>query len=126
MKSVFIKRIFAALIDLYFLGFLLNIPFYFIWKDALIKQKDVFLITKIFLFCSLAIILLYWYILEKYYHTTLGKKLLKLQVVGNEKSNFFIRSVFKFVPLDIISFLFTKNGKFWHDTFSHTEVVEKK
>ena len=126
MNSVFIKRILAALIDLYFLGILLNIPFYFIWKDALIKQKDVFLITKIFLFCSLAIILLYWYILEKYYHTTLGKKLLKLQVVGNEKSNFFIRSVFKIVPFDIISFLFTKDGKFWHDIFSYTEVVEKR
>lgn len=126
MNSVFIKRILAALIDLYFLGFLLNIPFYFIWKDALIKQKDVFLITKIFLFCSLVIILLYWYILEKYYHTTLGKKLLKLQVVGNEKSNFFIRSVFKIVPFDIISFLFTKDGKFWHDIFSYTEVVEKR
>ena len=126
MNSVFIKRILAALIDLYFLGILLNIPFYFIWKDALIKQKDVFLITKIFLFCSLVIILLYWYILEKYYHTTLGKKLLKLQVVGNEKSNFFIRSVFKIVPFDIISFLFTKDGKFWHDIFSSTEVVEKR
>lgn len=126
MNSVFIKRILAALIDLYFSGILLNIPFYFIWKDALIKQKDVFLITKIFLFCSLVIILLYWYILEKYYHTTLGKKLLKLQVVGNEKSNFFIRSVFKIVPFDIISFLFTKDGKFWHDIFSYTEVVEKR
>lgn len=126
MNSVFIKRILAALIDLYFLGILLNIPFYFIWKDALIKQKDVFLITKIFLFCSLVIILLYWYILEKYYHTTLGKKLLKLQVVGNEKSNFFIRSVFKIIPFDIISFLFTKDGKFWHDIFSYTEVVEKR
>lgn len=126
MNSVFIKRILAALIDLYFLGILLNIPFYFIWKDALIKQKDVFLITKIFLFCSLVIILLYWYILEKYYHTTLGKKLLKLQVIDNEKSNFLIRSIFKFVPLDVISFLFTKDGKFWHDIFSYTEVVEKR
>lgn len=121
--NLYIKRFFASLIDFYFVGFLIIIPTFLLWPKIINNPKE-YIIT--YQFICILLYILYFYILEKYYHTTLGKKLLKLQVVGNEKSNFFIRSVFKIVPFDIISFLFTKDGKFWHDIFSSTEVVEKR
>lgn len=121
--NLYIKRFFASLIDFYFVGFLIIIPTFLLWPKIINNPKEYIIIYQ---FICILIYILYFYILEKYYHTTLGKKLLKLQVVGNEKSNFFIRSVFKIVPFDIISFLFTKDGKFWHDIFSSTEVVEKR
>jgi len=123
--NLYIKRFFASLIDFYFVGFLVTIPAFLFWSK-LINESRIELYIIIYQFICVLVYILYWYILEKYYHTTLGKKLLKLQVIDNEKSNFLIRSIFKFVPLDVISFLFTKDGKFWHDIFSHTEVVEKK
>lgn len=121
--NLYIKRFFASLIDFYFVGFLIIIPTFLLWPKIINNPKE-YIIT--YQFICILLYILYFYILEKYYHSTLGKKLLKLQVVGNEKSNFFIRSVFKIVPFDIISFLFTKDGKFWHDIFSSTEVVEKR
>lgn len=119
--NLYIKRFFASLIDFYFVGFLIIIPTFLLWPKIINNPKE-YIIT--YQFICILIYILYFYILEKYYNTTLGKKLLKLKIIKNKKSNFFIRSVFKIVPFDIISFLFTKDGKFWHDIFSYTEVVE--
>lgn len=121
--NLYIKRFFASLIDFYFVGFLIIIPTFLLWPKIINNPKE-YIIT--YQFICILIYILYFYILEKYYNTTLGKKLLKLKIIKNKKSNFFIRSVFKIVPFDIISFLFTKDGKFWHDIFSSTEVVEKR
>jgi len=121
--NLYIKRFFASLIDFYFVGFLIIIPTFLLWPKIINNPKE-YIIT--YQFICILIYILYFYILEKYYNTTLGKKLLKLKIIKNKKSNFFIRSVFKFIPLDAISFLFTKNKKFWHDIFSYTEVVEKR
>lgn len=121
--NLYIKRFFASLIDFYFVGFLMIIPTFLLWPKIIENPKVQDYIITYQLICIL-IYMSYFYILEKYYNTTLGKKLLKLKIVKNKKSNFFIRSIFKFIPFDAISFLFTKNKKFWHDNFSHTEVIE--
>lgn len=49
---------------------------------------------------------------------------MKLKVVDNGDGNYLIRSIYKFIPLNIISFLLTEDGRFWHDIYSHTNVVE--
>lgn len=117
------KRLFALLIDLYSVGIFLTIPNFILWGKVL-AEWDIINYLIIYQIVSACLYILYWYLLEKYYQTTIGKKIMKLKVIENKKSNYFIRSICKFLPLDILSFLLTKDGRFWHDVFSNTEIVE--
>jgi len=120
----YIKRLMALFIDFYFVGIFVTLPGFFIWPKILNDKENVMLFIIVYQFFNILIYILYWYILEKYYHTTLGKKLMKLKVVDEGEGNYLIRSICKFLPLDIISFLLTKDGRFWHDIFSRTTVID--
>ena len=123
-SKYYIKRFIAAIIDLYFVGIFITIPNFILWEKVLNEDWNVTKFLILYQIFGMFIYLFYWYILERCFHTTLGKKLLKLKVIDEGNGNYFIRSACKFLPLDIISFLFTKNKRFWHDNFSHTTVVE--
>lgn len=121
----YFKRLIALLIDMYCVGILITIPNFILWEKVIAEKWNMTLYLGTYQLVSICIYILYWYILEKYYHTTLGKKIMKLKVIDEDKSrNYLIRNICKFLPLDVISFLFTKDGRFWHDVFSKTNVVE--
>lgn len=70
---------------------------------------------------------LYFVFMEYNYQKTIGKFLTKTKVVMNdgrkpELNEIFIRTACRLIPLDRISFLFTRNG--FHDRFSNTTVMK--
>lgn len=72
---------------------------------------------------------LYFVYMEYKYQKTIGKFLTKTKVVMNdgrkpELNEIFIRTACRLIPLDRISFLFTKNG--FHDRLSNTTVIKEE
>jgi len=86
------------------------------------------LLQKLFgYFIMFGIFILYYVFLETKYQKTFGKMLTKTKVVkfNNEKptqSDILRRTIFRLVPFDQISFIFTKNG--FHDMLSKTKVIK--
>jgi uncharacterized RDD family membrane protein YckC len=71
----------------------------------------------------------YYILLENKYQKTIGKFITKTKVVTKnghkaELSDIVIRTVYRLVPFDRMSFLFTPNG--FHDYLSKTIVVKEK
>ncbi len=70
--------------------------------------------------------LLYFFISEMIFSCTVGKKILKLRVVIDDSHNKFIsiliRTLCRFIPFDLITFLFFKDYLL-HDRLSNTKVV---
>ena len=69
----------------------------------------------------------YYYIMEVKYQKTVAKFITKTKVVMNNgnkpnKSDILVRTFCRLIPLDRISFLFTRNG--FHDRFSSTQVIK--
>lgn len=112
-NSVF-SFIFELMLGTYFLeNFIINNEFGFIFTYILI-----FLIFSVF-----------FYTLQEYFFKgrTVAKFVTKTQVVtvnGEEPTftDYFIRSLCRFIPFDTLSFLFKIPG--WHDTLSKTRVVK--
>lgn len=72
---------------------------------------------------------LYFVILEYKFQKTIAKFLTKTKVVMNDGSKpelnkIFLRTVYRLIPFDCISFIFTSNG--FHDRFSNTNVIKEE
>jgi len=70
----------------------------------------------------------YYLILEFKFQTTIGKLLTRTYVVNLEGSkpsfsNVLKRTLIRLIPIELLSFLFSKNG--WHDKLSKTKVLKK-
>ena len=73
--------------------------------------------------------LLYFVFMEYKFQKTIGKFITKTKVVMNdgrrpEFNEIFIRTICRLIPLDNISYLFTKNG--FHDRLSNSTVIKEK
>lgn len=70
---------------------------------------------------------LYYFIFEYFKGQTIGKMITKSKVISSTDNNeyfflrIFIRTLTRFIPFDIISYIFTSRGL--HDIFSKTVVV---
>lgn len=77
---------------------------------------------------SMVCYLLYYFIFEYFMGQTIGKMITRSKVVSNtgKQNNYFIRilvrTLMRFIPLDILSYLFTTNG--FHDRISKTITVK--
>ena len=77
---------------------------------------------------SCALYFLYYFIFEYFNGQTIGKMITKTKVVSFSKNNnlfiirLFIRTLMRFIPIDIISYLFTYRGL--HDLISMTTVIK--
>ena len=125
-----IKSAIIAGQTLRFVNFLLDTSIYFviilgfilIFKDV-INKENVKLISILFYF-------LYYFIFEITNGQTLGKMITRTRVISltENNNNFFIRifgrTLMRFIPLDIFSYLFYKRGL--HDWISKTEVIKLK
>ena len=111
-----------------FLNFLLDTIIYFIiifvflliFKDV-INKEDVKWISILFYIS-------YYFILEFTTGQTFGKMITRTKLISltKNKNNFFIqvfgRTLMRFIPLDIFSYLFYKRGL--HDWVSKTTVIK--
>ena len=77
---------------------------------------------------SAVLYFLYYFLFEYFKRQTIGKMITKSRVVsvtGSDKSLFiriFFRTLMRFIPIDIISYLFTYRG--FHDLISETSVIQ--
>jgi uncharacterized RDD family membrane protein YckC len=95
--------------------------------DLLVPTSDQATIGLIGYLLMLISFFLYYVIMEYKYQKTIGKFFTKTKVVMNdgrkpELNEIFIRTAFRLIPLDRISFLFTRNG--FHDLLSDTTVIK--
>lgn len=72
---------------------------------------------------------LYFVFMEHRYQKTIGKFLTKTRVVMSDGTqpklnDILMRTICRLIPLDRVSYLFTKNG--FHDRFSNTTVVKEE
>ena len=92
------------------------------------EDKRGFIIYYGTVFSVLAItIFLYYSILEYFFQKTWGKVVTRSKVVSSnyEKPSFktiVIRTICRFIPIDWITFLFSRNGM--HDRLSKTKVIK--
>ncbi|MBX7224768.1 MAG: RDD family protein [Chitinophagales bacterium] len=117
-----------------FINFIIDLSvFYFLFhllmggKLSFIDESDptskigLRLVTAFFL-------VLYYFILEGIFGTTIGKLITQTRLVDEEGNkppllNILIRSLSRIVPFESLSFFWSDNG--WHDKWSNTYVVEK-
>lgn len=115
MKNKLIeKRIFAHIIDGFVIN-LLSVPVY----EYIISEDIVPLYGFLF---QLLLYFSYFFFLEMIFKKTLGKFFMNLKVEGD---HFFLRTICRFIPFDIVSFIFN-DGILWHDSLSKTSVVQSK
>ena len=119
------RRIFAYIIDNFIAGLLLII---FIDLNSL--QSNFYYYSYV-----APITFFYYFFFEVIFDRTPGKLILRIIVIdaSNEKYSesrmiklIFIRTLCRFIPFDLISFLFSEDGQLWHDTISGTKVVLRK
>ena len=102
------------------LFFLILIVFMSVFKN-LIPIENMKWISAVLYF-------LYYFLFEYFKRQTIGKMITKSRVVsvsGNDNSFFiriFFRTLMRFIPIDIISYLFTFRG--FHDQISETSVMQ--
>ena len=129
------KRFFNLLIDL-FIVYLLAIGIGAITKELGVVTGNYRLAdwiinlspTENALF-GMIVMFFYYFIMEFYLSRTFGKYFTKTLVVKHNggKPNLksiLIRTLVRFIPIEIISFL-SSNSRGWHDTLSVTYVVNK-
>lgn len=118
-----IKRSIAYMIDSMVL-LILIIPFFMIISYFTKSNPVLFMFLMTIL--VLLILMGYFYIFEKNLRTTLGKKIMGLKIIELKNANYLTRNIYKFSPLNFISFLLNANGEFTHDLKAHTKVIEVK
>jgi hypothetical protein len=73
--------------------------------------------------------LIFYLFFEKLFQSSPAKFLTETRVVNNSEAPFtlkttFLRTASRFVPFDIVSFIFAHNG--WHDQWSDTSVIKEE
>lgn len=130
MKHIFLRGI-ALYIDAIFIAFgtiLLFILHHFTIGDLNTQMKN-FESFNLFRY-YFASYFIYFIILEFFFNTTIGKKIFgfKIEYLKEDKNRCFssilLRSFFRLIPFDQISFLFNKKHFFWHEIISCTRVIK--
>lgn len=77
---------------------------------------------------SVLVYFLYYFLLEYFTGQTIGKIVTKSKVISSTTDNNYflirilVRTIMRFIPIDILSYLFTPNGL--HDWISKTKVIK--
>jgi uncharacterized RDD family membrane protein YckC len=127
--NLIIKRVVAFYIDA-FISATSSLLIYYFYSDNAINFSDLSQ-AKILAMLQSIILIIYYLITEYKFNTTLGKKIMRLEVVfftsKEEKlKTTIIRTISRLIPFDILSFILNNNGDLWHDSLSKTKVISKK
>ncbi|MEK6861623.1 MAG: RDD family protein [Nanoarchaeota archaeon] len=134
------KRIVAFIIDWIVIGFIILLPLGSAGKSKLSSLSETLQVTPTKLTSEMIIVsiiiaiimILYWTILEYKIHQSVGKILMRLQVVSKTKSltlwQCLVRNLTKFSSpllfLDVIYMLITRSHQRFLEKTSNTEVIE--
>ncbi len=110
------------------INFIVDTLIYFLITLIIILGSKSYVPKENVKWISMLIYFLYYFILEYFWGQTIGKMITKSKVISlsNDKKNYFykvlIRTLARFVPIDIITYLFSYRGL--HDWISKTIVVK--
>ena len=111
-----------------FVNFLLDSGIFFMLLVLFILAFRSRIASENIKWISCTLYFLYYFLFEYFNGQTIGKMITKTKVVSFSKNNnlfiirLFIRTLMRFIPIDIISYLFTYRGL--HDLISMTTVIK--
>lgn len=108
-----------------FLNFIIDTIIYFLFLYVFLLLFNSVIPIEDVKWYSIAIYFFYYFLFELLKKQTVGKIITKTKVVVNSKNEviaIFFRTLIRFFPLDILSYLFSKRG--FHDVFTCTNVIE--
>ena len=111
-----------------FVNFLLDSGIFFMLLVLFILAFRSRIASENIKWISCTLYFLYYFLFEYFNGQTIGKMITKTKVVSFSKNNnlfiirLFIRALMRFIPIDIISYLFTYRGL--HDLISMTTVIK--
>lgn len=94
--------------------------FFLSFRDVIAKENVKWI--------SILVYFLYYFLLEYFTGQTIGKIVTKSKVISSTTDNNYfliwigVRTIMRFIPIDILSYLFTANGL--HDWISKTKVIK--
>ncbi|MBC7921598.1 MAG: RDD family protein [Ferruginibacter sp.] len=120
-------RFLNFLLDTVFFSLLIMVVMKAMYPRETISQPEIDTIKVL----GLPVYFLYYFSLETLLGKTVAKFLTKTVVVNREGSrpgwrNVAIRTLCRYIPLEVFSGLISESGRPWHDTLSGTRVVSEK
>lgn len=118
------SRLGAYIVDMVIL-LLLNFPLAFLIKYLPEYFNDKFYLVFIPLW------IVYFFLMEVFFKGTIGKKIFNIETVSEDKNadvsvlHYFLRSIFKSIPIINVILLFNEKRKGVHDIIAKTIVVRK-
>jgi len=124
------RLVFRRVVSFYCDAFVSLIFAYFLWLISKDDFDDQLTMNYKIGFYQFSTLMIYLCVCESIFKTTIGKYIMKLKIVPSRKgklnyASFFLRTISRLIPFDILSFAFTKNGETWHDLISKTRVVDR-
>lgn len=111
-----------------FVNFLLDSGIFFILLILFMLASRNRVASENMKWISCALYFLYYFLFEYFNGQTIGKMITKTKVISSSENNklffirLFVRTLMRFIPIDIISYLFTYRGL--HDLVSMTTVIK--
>jgi len=131
LNNHFFRRGFALYIDFVLIAITTLLYLFLCDKKGPTVECDNFLCwnyNRIFCF-EILFYCIYFLLMEFFFSFTIGKLILGLYVSNTKKKAIFwgilIRTMLRLIPLNLISFIFNKERKFWHETLSKTFTLRK-
>jgi len=111
-----------------FVNFLLDTAIYLVFMVAFIACFSDVIEKDHVKWISILVYFLYYSLSEYFTGRTIGKIVTKSKVISSTTDNNYflfrigVRTIMRFIPIDILSYLFTANGL--HDWISKTKVIK--
>lgn len=122
MSEIILKRMYAYLIDMIVISIPLYIFILIFWDKFVTSPQNMFLFIALII--QFLLFFIYFFISEAFFGKMIGKKIMNLKVVTHKNRfiSMLIRTMGRFIPLDLISFIFFKD-QLLHDYISKTKVI---
>lgn len=118
-KASLFKRILNFHIDVFFILLITATLILLLVEFSPYRFPSVYLYLIVFL--------LYYVTSEAFFGKTIAKVITKTKVVCKKDSNMFyialVRTLCRLIPFEPVSFVFGRNGSFWHDQISGSTVI---
>jgi len=131
------KRLLNYIIDsftLYVLGFLFGLLIFMFWNNEYFSFFKIgigyYLLIVLSIVTPILIFFSYYIRLEYKHHVTLGKLITSTLVIHKSglypsKDTLLFRTLFRLIPFEPFSLLFSRKGIGWHDSLSQSIVIDK-
>ena len=125
------RRFIAFYIDALFVTILLVfVHLIYFRMNGITNLEDMEQSSDILLILQFVGYFIYCFICETIFKTTIGKRLLKLVIIGindDKKRRLFQilkRTIFRLIPFEPLSIFLNEEREMWHDKISKTKVVD--